>query len=85
MIHSTVLSAKVTVKKRCWYFQEDQFDYGYEEEEQFGYEEEPMFEEFVYEFEEQNYGEQEFMFEEEIIFEQMFPQEEFHDPFDLCT
>ena len=63
------------------YFQEDQFNYGYEEEEQLGYEEEPMFEEYVYEFEEQNNGEQELTFEEEIIFEQMFPQEEFHDPF----
>jgi len=63
------------------YFQEDEFDYGYEEEEQFGYEEEPVFEEFVYEFEEQHYGEEEFFYEEEIIFEQMFPQEEFHDPF----
>lgn len=63
------------------YFQEDEFNYGYEEEEQFGYEEEPMFEEFVFEFEEQHQGEQEFTFQEEIIFEQMFPQEEFHDPF----
>ena len=63
------------------YFQEDEFDYGYEEEEQFGYEEEPMFEEFVYDFEEQHHGEEEFFYEEEIIFEQMFPQEEFHDPF----
>ena len=63
------------------YFQDDQFNYGYEEAEQLGYEEEPMFEEYVYEFEEQNNGEQELTFEEEIIFEQMFPQEEFHDPF----
>ena len=72
-----------TQQEDIGYFQEDQFDYGYEEEEQFGYEEEPMFEEFVYEFEEQNFEEQEFMFEEEIIFEQMFPNEEYRDPFEI--
>jgi len=65
------------------YFQEDQFDYGYEEEEQFGYEEEPMFEEFVFEFDEQHFEEQEFIFEEEIIFEEMFYQDDFTDPFPL--
>jgi hypothetical protein len=65
------------------YFQEDQFDYGYEEEEQFGYEEEPMFEEFVFEFDEQHFEEQEFMFEEEIIFEEIFYQDDFIDPFPL--
>ena len=64
------------------YFQEEeQFDYGYEEE-QFGYEEEPLFEEFVFEFDEQNFQEQEFMFEEDIIFEQMFPQEEVYEYFE---
>ena len=72
-----------TQQEDIGYFQEDQFDYGYEEEEQFGYEEEPMFEEFVYEFEEQNFEEQEFMFEEEIIFEQIFPNEEYRDPFEI--
>ena len=65
------------------YFQEDEFHYGYEEEEQFGYEEEPMFEEFVFEFDEQHFEEQEFMFEEEIIFEEMFRQDDFVDPFPL--
>jgi hypothetical protein len=65
------------------YFQEEeQFDYGYEEEEQFGYEEEPMFEEFVFEFEEQRFEEPEFIFEEEIIFEQVFSQEEYYEPFE---
>jgi len=63
------------------YFQEDEFDYGYEEEEQYGYEEEPMFEEFVFEFEEQHHEEEEFFYEEEIIFEQMFAQEDYYDPF----
>ena len=65
------------------YFQEEeQFDYGYEEEEQFGYEEEPMFEEFVFEFEEQRFEEPELIFEEEIIFEQVFSQEEYYELFE---
>ena len=65
------------------FFQEDEFDYGYEEEEQFGYQEEPVFDNFVYEFEEQNFEEQEPVFEEEIIFEQMFPNEEYRDSFEV--
>ena len=65
------------------FFQEDGFDYGYEEEEQFGYQEEPVFDNFVYEFEEQNFEEQEPVFEEEIIFEQMFPNEEYRDSFEV--
>ena len=67
------------------FFQEDEFDYGYEEEEQFGYQEEPVFDNFVYEFEEQNFEEQEPVFEEEIIFEQMFPQEEYYEPFEVIN
>ena len=64
------------------YFQEEeQFDYGYEEEEQFGYEEEPMFEDFVFEFEEQSFEEPEFIFEEQIVFEEVFSQEEYYEPF----
>ena len=64
------------------YFQEEEhFEYGYEEE-QFGYEEEFMFEEFVFEFDEQNFQEPEVMFEEDIIFEQMFPQEEVYEYFE---
>jgi hypothetical protein len=59
------------------YFQEEEhFEYGYEEE-QFGYEEE-----FVFEFDEQNFQEPEVMFEEDIIFEQMFPQEEVYEYFE---
>ncbi len=65
------------------YFQEEEyFDYGYEEED-FGYEEEPMFEDFVFEFEEQYFEDPIFIFEEEIIFEQMFSQEEYYEPLEV--
>jgi len=71
-----------TQEQDVGYFQEEeQFDYGYEEE-QFGYEEEQMFEEFVFEFDEQHFEEQEFMFEEEIIFEQMIPYEDVYEYFE---
>tara|TARA_R100000951_G_scaffold100905_1_gene91884 strand:+ start:8522 stop:10186 length:1665 start_codon:yes stop_codon:yes gene_type:complete len=65
------------------YFQEEEyFDYGYEEED-FGYEEEPLFEDFVFEFEEQYFEEPIFIFEEEIIFEQLFSQEEYYEPLEV--
>jgi len=65
------------------YFQEEEyFDYGYEEED-FGYEEEPLFEDFVFEFEEQYFEEPIFIFEEEIIFEQLFLQEEYYEPLEV--
>ena len=65
------------------YFQEEEyFNYGYEEED-FGYEEEPLFEDFVFEFEEQYFEEPIFIFEEEIIFEQLFSQEEYYEPLEV--
>lgn len=66
-----------------YYQEEEYFDYGYEED--FGYEEEPMFEDFVFEFEEQHFEEPILIFEEEIIFEQMFPQEEYYEPFEVIN
>ena len=64
------------------YFQEEEyFEYGYEED--FGYEDEPLFEDFVFEFEEQYFEEPIFIFEEEIIFEQLFSQEEYYEPLEV--
>jgi len=69
------------------YFEEE-IDYGYQEEydmydtfeepEQYGYFEEPMFEQEYNTFEEPEYT-----YEEEIIFEQMFPQEEHRESFEV--
>src|SRR5210317_456305 len=56
------------------------FCQGYSQEESVAFFQE---DEFVYEFEEQNFEEQEPVFEEEIIFEQMFPNEEYRDSFEV--
>ncbi len=63
------------------YYEEEQFDYGYEEE-QFGYEDPPVFDEYVFEQEQNTFEEPEYTYEEEIIFEQIFPQEEQQEPFE---
>ena len=49
-----------------------------EELEQFGYVEEPMFDQ-----EYDTFEEPEYIYEEEIIFEQMFPQEEHRESFEV--
>ena len=69
-------------------YYEEEPDYGYQEEpeqfgyveelEQFGYVEEPMFEQ-----EYESFEEPEYTYEEEIIFEQMFPQEEHRESFEV--
>ena len=69
-------------------YYEEEPDYGYQEEydmydtfeepEQYGYFEEPMFEQEYNTFEEPEYT-----YEEEIIFEQMFPQEEYRESFEV--
>jgi len=69
-------------------YYEEEPDYGYQEEpeqfgyveelEQFGYVEEPMFEQ-----EYESFEEPEYTYEEEIIFEQMFPQEEYRESFEV--
>ena len=66
------------------YFNEDQFDYGYEESmtQYDTYEDEFMFEEHFFEPEYDFFEEPEFVFEEEIIFEQVFMQEEYYEPFE---
>ena len=71
------------------YFQEEeQFDYGYEEEQfgyeedQFGYEDPFAFEEYTFEQDQSTFEEPEYTYEEEIIFEQMFPQEEYRETFE---
>ena len=66
------------------YFNEDQFDYGYEESmtQYDTYEDEFMFEEHFFELEYDFFEEPEFVFEEEIIFEQVFMQEEYYEPFE---
>ena len=72
------------------YYEEEQFDYGYEEEqfdygygeEQFGYEDPPVFDEYVFEQEQNTFEEPEYTYEEEIIFEQIFSQAEQQEPFE---
>ena len=69
-------------------YYEEEPDYGYQEEydmydtfeepEQFGYFEEPMFDQ-----EYDTFEEPEYIYEEEIIFEQMFPQEEYRESFEV--
>ncbi|MDB9705174.1 hypothetical protein OAA77_00730 [Gammaproteobacteria bacterium] len=69
-------------------YYEEEPDYGYQEEpeqfgyveeiEQFGYVEEPMFDQ-----EYDTFEEPEYIYEEEIIFEQMFPQEEYRESFEV--
>jgi hypothetical protein len=63
------------------YYEEEQFDYGYEEE-QFGYEDPPVFDEYVFEQEQNTFEEPEYTYEEEIIFEQIFSQAEQQEPFE---
>ena len=69
-------------------YYEEEPDYGYQEEydmydtfeepEQYGYFEEPMFDQ-----EYDTFEEPEYIYEEEIIFEQMFPQEEYRESFEV--
>jgi len=69
-------------------YYEEEPDYGYQEEydmydtfeepEQYGYFEEPMFDQ-----EYDTFEEPEYIYEEEIIFEQMFPQEEYQESFEV--
>ena len=63
------------------YYEEEQFDYGYGEE-QFGYEDPPVFDEYVFEQEQNTFEEPEYTYEEEIIFEQIFSQAEQQEPFE---
>ena len=66
------------------YFEEE-IDYGYQEEYDMydTFEEPEIFEEYIFEVEYDNFEEPEFVFEEEIIFEQMFPNEEYYEPFEI--
>ena len=66
------------------YFEEE-IDYGYQEEYDMydTFEEPEIFEEYVFEVEYDSFEEPEFVFEEEIIFEQMFPNEEYYEPFEI--
>jgi hypothetical protein len=66
------------------YFEEE-IDYGYQEEYDMydTFEEPEIFEEYIFEVEYDNFEEPEFVYEEEIIFEQMFPNEEYYEPFEI--
>ena len=65
-------------------YEEELFDYGYEEYDMYDTFEEPeIFEEYIFEVEYDNFEEPEFVYEEEIIFEQMFPNEEYYEPFEV--
>jgi len=66
------------------YFEEE-IDYGYQEEYDMydTFEEPEIFEEYIFEVEYDGFEEPEYMYEEEIIFEQMFPNEEYYEPFEV--